>query len=70
VTFPRMNVIICYYFQDGIQAASSSTQQAIQLVVHRIYEYLVSALAGDQSISDSQTTKGLTLRLRSYQTVR
>ena len=30
--------------QDGIWAASSTTQQAIQVVVHKIYENLVAAL--------------------------
>ena len=30
--------------QEGIRAGNSSTQQNIQLVVHRIYEQLVAAL--------------------------
>ncbi len=30
--------------QDGVRAASWTTQQAIQVVVHKIYENLVAAL--------------------------
>jgi hypothetical protein len=47
-----------FNLQDGIQAANSSTQQAIQLVVHHVYEYMVSALAENESESNVQVTRG------------
>ena len=34
--------------QDGIQTACSATQQAIQIVVHRLYDTLIDSLQQQQ----------------------
>ncbi len=43
--FATWRVYECCDWQDGIKSASTSSQMAIQSVVHRIYEQLVSAMA-------------------------
>lgn len=53
------NKLCTLHLQDGVKAANGGTQQAIQLVVHRIYEKLVAALAEKQEGVD--TGGGLTL---------
>ena len=45
--------VIFVVLQDGVKAANGGTQQAIQLVVHRIYEKLVAALAEREDGVDS-----------------
>ena len=49
--FFSQQMLMCYWLvsfdlllQDGIKAANYTTQQAIQVVVHKIYENLVAAL--------------------------
>ena len=45
--------VIVIMLKDGVKAANGGTQQAIQLVVHRIYEKLVAALAEREDGVDS-----------------
>ena len=48
--------------QHGIRAASSTTQPAVQLVVHRVYEQLVAALA-QKEVTQDAVSNGTVLRV-------